>query len=72
MSMCAYQGVRNGSFAENFAYVLTRWFLKKSAEANGDVLMVYNIWIAKVHLGPHLIYIIEISSKISKLLKPAQ
>ena len=27
-STCAYQGVRNVSFSENFAYVLNEWSLK--------------------------------------------
>ena len=27
--MCAYQGVRNVNFSENFAYVLNEWSLKE-------------------------------------------
>ena len=27
---CAYQGVRNDSFSENFAYLLNEWFLTEN------------------------------------------
>ena len=33
---CAYQGVRNVSFSENFAYVLNAWALSKLSLLKGD------------------------------------
>ena len=34
----AYQGIRNVSFSENFAYVINQWTLKTPANNDGDFL----------------------------------
>ena len=41
-STCAYQGVRNVSFSENFAYVLNKWSLLRFINLlQGNVLFLY-------------------------------
>ena len=38
---CAYQGVRNVSFSENFAYVLNGWPLYIPFMINGNIVSIF-------------------------------
>ena len=57
---CAYQGVRNGSFSENFAYVY-----QQGCEATKRRLLTTNLWL--LNTKPKFSYVIIYKSVIISL-----